>query len=180
MFEKFRMDAARWVAPPNIVDINDFGFLTILKLLYRHPSLRAMMWFRWGSWCKAKGIPGMTNLTLQWLYHVHGLEIAVGGDIGGGLYIAHPRGVVVVPHQMGENCSVIANVTIGMRTGHIFPIIGDNVFIGAGARVLGDLKVGNNAQIGANAVVIKDVPADATVVGIPGKVISIAGKRVDS
>ena len=100
--------------------------------------------------------------------------------MGGGLYIVHPRGTTVVPAHMGENCSIIAAVTIGMRNEHGFPTIGKNVFIGAGARVLGAITLGDNAQIGANAVVIKDVPANATAVGIPAKVIAVNGQKPTS
>ena len=101
-----------------------------------------------------------------------------GADIGGGLYVAHPVGTVIMVNRMGTNCSVIAAATIGMRNEWKFPDIGDQVFIGAGTRVLGDLRVGNRAIIGANAVVIEDVPDDATVVGIPAKVIKVNGKPV--
>ena len=180
MFDTFKMDVARWIDPPNIVNISEVNFLTILKLLFRHPPLRAIMWFRFGTWCHHKKIPGLTTIVQQWLYHIHGLEILVGGDIGGGLYIVHPRGTTVVPHKMGENCSIIAAVTVGMRNEWGFPTFGDNVFIGAGARVLGTIHVGDNAQIGANAVVLKDVPEGATVVGIPAKVIAIHGQKVSN
>ena len=92
-------------------------------------------------------------------------------NIGGGLYIAHPSGTVISVEEMGNNCSIIASVTIGMRNEWSFPRIGDNVFIGAGARVLGSIDVGDEAVIGANAVVINDVPAGATVVGIPARIV---------
>lgn len=104
-------------------------------------------------------------------------EISVGAKIGGGLYIAHPIGTVIAAEEIGENCSIIASVTIGMRNKWAFPRIGNNVFIGAGARVLGEIKVGDNAIIGANAVVISDVPAGATAVGIPAKVVRLANKN---
>jgi serine O-acetyltransferase len=93
-------------------------------------------------------------------------------DIGGGLYIAHPNGCVIHAKKIGRNCSIISNVTIGMRNRWEFPTIGDNVFIGSGARILGGIKVGNNVRIGANAVVIHDVPDNCTVVGIPARIIS--------
>ncbi|MCB0017124.1 MAG: hypothetical protein KDE09_04990, partial [Anaerolineales bacterium] len=72
---------------------------------------------------------------------------------------------------MGENVSIIANVTLGMRGERRWPRIGDRTFIGAGARVLGNIDVGADAVIGANAVVLNDVPAGATVVGIPAKIV---------
>lgn len=80
-----------------------------------------------------------------------------------------------MPKRIGRNCSVIANVTIGMRNEWVFPEIGNDVFIGAGARVLGGITLGDQAVIGANAVVIHDVPAGATAVGIPAKVVGQRG-----
>lgn len=105
-----------------------------------------------------------------------GLEI--WGDIGGGLYIAHTVGCIVAVERLGENCTIIAAVTFGMRNERGFPTIGDNVLVGAGARILGNVTIGNNAKIGANAVVLQDVAANATAVGIPAKVIKEHGDAV--
>jgi serine O-acetyltransferase len=140
--------------------------------------LRAMLWFRFGSWCKHKKIPGLPGLIQRAIYRWFGLEMSPGADIGGGLYIAHPIGMVISVNKMGENCSIIAAVTIGLRNEHEFPHVGNNVFIGAGARILGGVKIGDDVIIGANAVVIEDLPAGATAVGIPAKVIRIYGKKV--
>jgi len=173
MFEKFKQDIRRWVIPQGIADPSQVTLITTLKLLYRHAPLRAMLWFRFGTWCKNKHIPFMTGFTQWWIHTIHGMDIWIGNDYGGGLYIAHPVGSVIAAEKMGENCSIIANVTIGMRNDWDFPTIGDHVFIGAGARVLGGIHVGDGAVIGANAVVIRDVPPGATVVGIPAEVIRI-------
>ena len=147
-------------------------------MLWRHLPLRAMLWFRFGSWCKHKNLLGITGLIQRLLHRWFGLEISPGAEIGGGLYIPHPIGTVISVKKMGQNCSIIATVTIGMRNEHKFPVIGDNVFIGAGARVLGGITIKDNVVIGANAVVIDDLPAGATAVGIPAKVIRIYGKKV--
>ncbi|MEZ4593163.1 MAG: serine acetyltransferase [Chloroflexota bacterium] len=174
MFHLFRRDAQRWLAIEPGSDPSTITALTIVRLLWRHMPLRAMLWFRLGSWLKWKRIPLLPGVIQRYLYRFFGLEIIVGAQIGGGLYIAHPIGTVIAAEKMGENCSIIASVTIGMRNEWAFPKIGDNVFIGAGARVLGDIYVGDDAVIGANAVVIKDVPKGATVVGIPAKVVRLA------
>ena len=103
-----------------------------------------------------------------------GVSIAPSCDIGPGLYIGH-TGCVFFYHTVvaGRNLSIGQQVTIGTKGLGVkgAPVIGDNVYIGVGAKVLGPIKIGNNARIGANAVVIKDVPDNATVVGVPGKVI---------
>ncbi|MEM7801453.1 MAG: serine acetyltransferase [Chloroflexota bacterium] len=137
-----------------------------------------MFWYRFARWGRGKGIPGIAMILYQFIYHRFGAELRMDTPVGGGLYIAHPSGVVVSPDYMGENCSIVHGVTIGLRNEYSFPKFGDRVFIGAGARVLGDIEIGDDVQIGANSVVLKDVPAGGTVVGIPGKVISIYGERI--
>ncbi len=178
MLKLFKQDVQRWVIPQQVADPSAVTLMTTLKLLFRHMPLRAMLWFRFGSWCKRKGIPFLPGFIQRLIYKQFGLEISVGGAIGGGLYIAHPIGTVIMVNRMGENCSIIAAVTLGMRNEYAFPNIGDNVFIGAGARVLGGIDVGDGTVIGANAVVIKDVPAQATVVGIPGRVVRVGGQKL--
>ncbi len=171
MLKEFKQDVQRWIRPQQMSDPSEVTLLKTVVLLFHFMPLRAMLWFRFGSWCRQKRLPLLTGLIQRWIYFRFGLEISPGADIGGGLYIAHPIGTVISVKRMGQNCSIIAAVTIGMRNEWAFPHIGDNVFIGAGARVLGGIHVGDNAVIGANAVVIDDVPAGATAVGIPAKII---------
>jgi serine O-acetyltransferase len=180
MFDIFRKDAQRWVIPSKFAEPSEVTFLKVLSMLYRYPSLRMMLWFRLARWCKDQRIPAIPNLLYQVVFHRFGAELRLDTPIGGGLYIAHPAGVVISPDSMGENCSVIAAVTIGMRNEFAFPKIGDRVFIGAGARVLGNIKLGDDVQVGANSVVVKDTPAGSTVVGIPGRIISIYGEKPQS
>lgn len=175
MFDLFRQDAQRWVTPGEIADTTRITLVRALGLLYRHIPLRAMLWFRFGQWCHERSIPGLPSFVQRHLYHRYGLDIVIGSDIAGGLYIAHPIGTVVAVEHIGRNCSIIAAVTLGLRNDHNFPSIGDDVFIGAGARVLGGIRIGDGARIGANAVVINDVPAGATAVGVPARVLVPSG-----
>jgi serine O-acetyltransferase len=170
MFELFKQDVRRWVVPQEVADPDQVTLGRTLRLLWHHMPLRAMLWFRFGSWCKQRGIPLIPGMVQRYIYRHFGLEISPGADIGGGLYIAHPIGTVIAVRRMGRNCSIIAAVTLGMRNSWEFPEIGDDVFIGAGARVLGGIHVGQGARIGANAVVLHDVPEGATAVGIPARV----------
>jgi serine O-acetyltransferase len=172
MFELFKQDVQRWVIPQGIADPSAITPLLTLKLLFIHMPLRAMFWFRFGSWCTQHRIPMMKGLIYRMNYRNHGLEISPGADIGGGLYIAHPHGCVIHAQKIGENCSIVSGVTIGMRNRWEFPIIGDNVFIGSGARILGGIKIGDGAKIGANSVVIHDVPDHATVIGVPARILN--------
>ncbi len=171
MFDTFKQDVARWIVPGQIGDVTQVNLPLTLKLLFRHMPLRAMLWFRLASWLKHRRVPYLPGAIQRGLLKNYGLELMSGAEIGGGLYIAHPVGTVIMVARMGKNCSVIAAVTIGMRNEWQFPVIGDNVFIGTGARVLGDIRIGDGAKIGANAVVIDNVPAGATAVGIPAKVL---------
>jgi serine O-acetyltransferase len=173
MFDLFRQDLQRWVSPGRVAEPSAVTPGRALALLYRHMPVRATAWFRFGSWCKRRGIPVLPGVIQRHLYRTYGLEILIGAEIGGGLYLAHTVGMVIAPRRVGRNCSIIAAVTIGMRNEWEFPEIGDDVLIGAGARLLGGIRVGDGAKVGANAVVVADVPAGATVVGIPAKVIRV-------
>lgn len=179
MCNRFKMDAARWVIPQQVADLSQISLGMIMKLLWRHLPLQAMFWFRFGSWCRRKHIP-VGGLIQKLIYICYGLEIPVGADYEGGLYIAHPIGTVIAAKSLGKNCSIIANVTIGMRNKWEFPVVGNNVFIGAGARVLGGILVGDDTVIGANSVVIYDVPTGATVVGIPARITRLYGEKVEN
>jgi serine O-acetyltransferase len=108
---------------------------------------------------------------------MYGFDMTQSIPVGPGLYVPHPAGTVITASCIGANVTVVHAVTIGMRQTPEFPEIGSGVFIGAGARVLGGIKIGDNASIGANAVVITDIPANATAVGIPAKVKSKANSE---
>jgi serine O-acetyltransferase len=100
-------------------------------------------------------------------------EVPLSGNIGGGLLLPHPNGVVIHPDAIiGPNSLIFQQVTIGVRAGARHPpIIGGHVDIGAGAKILGAIRIGDHAIVGANAVVLKDVPARATVIGIPARIL---------
>lgn len=103
-----------------------------------------------------------------------GMEISLDCQIGGGLLIPHPNGIVIHPQAtIGPNCLIFQQVTIG-DGGSLsgVPTVGGHVDIGAGARLLGGIRVGNHAKIGANAVVLQDVPEHATAVGVPARILS--------
>jgi len=102
---------------------------------------------------------------------VTGADIPLNCRIGGGLLIPHPNGIVIHPHAViGPNCLIFQQVTIG-TVGDVAPTIGGRVDIGAGAKVLGAIRVGDQAQIGANAVLLQDLPAGCVAVGVPARVV---------
>ena len=106
---------------------------------------------------------------------VAGAEIPLNSRIGGGLLIPHPNGIVIHPDAIiGVNCLIFQQVTIGtigIRRGPGAPVIGGHVDIGAGAKILGPIRVGAHARVGANAVVLTNVPDEATAVGLPAKCV---------
>ena len=112
-----------------------------------------------------------------------GIEIHPGAKIGRGLFIDHGSGVVIgETAEIGDNCTLYQGVTLGgtgKDVGKRHPTLGNNVMIGAGAKVLGPFKIGDNSKIAANAVVLSEVPPDSTAVGIPAKVVKRNDRRVD-
>ena len=104
---------------------------------------------------------------------VTGADIPINSRIGGGLLIPHPNGIVIHPLAViGPNCLIFHQVTVGSREDGGVPVIGGHVDVGAGAKVLGGVKIGDHARIGANAVVLVDVPDGADAYGIPARVAS--------
>jgi serine O-acetyltransferase len=164
-----RRDAARWVRPEQIADPREVTPAVFARLVFRNVPLRAMVWFRIGSAAKQLGIRGASGFVQRRLLLRYGLEIAPGSTVGGGLYVAHPIGCVLHAESIGENVSVISNVTFGTRGDGRWPTIGDRAFVGAGARIIGGIAIGADAAIGANAVVLHDVPEGATAIGIPAR-----------
>ncbi len=103
---------------------------------------------------------------------VCGADIPLNSKLGGGLIIPHPNGIVIHPAAViGPNCLIFQQVTIGTGSTSGLPKIGGHVDIGAGAKILGGIIIGDNVKIGANSVVIEDVPDNCTVAGIPAKII---------
>lgn len=141
----------------------------VLRLLWTHVGLRATSWYRLSHAAYRRHIPLLPGMIARMNVRRYGLDIVSSVPIGPGLYIPHPVGTVVMAVSIGAHCHLISGVTIGMRTVQAFPRIGDNVTISAGARVLGDIHVGDGATIGANAVVITNVPDGATMVGAPAR-----------
>jgi serine O-acetyltransferase len=124
------------------------------------------------------GLPGRVLRKLAVLEHrfwsvVTGADIPLGSRIGGGLLLPHPNGVVVHPGaSIGPNCLLFQQVTLGAARGGL-PMLGGHVDVGAGAKIIGAVRVGDHAVIGANAVVTSDVPPRAVVAGIPARVLRI-------
>lgn len=106
---------------------------------------------------------------------VTGAEIPLNTQLGGGLLMPHPNGIVIHPEvRIGVNCMIFQQVTLGIRDNPDVPWVGDHVDIGAGAKILGGVRIGDHARIGANSVVLHDVAASTTVVGAPARPVGQA------
>lgn len=170
-----RADAARWIQPEDFGDPASLTPRSILALMFQHPPLRAMVWFRVGGWMKANGVRGVGGYVQRRLLRVYGLELEVGADVGGGCYIAHPSGCTIRAERIGENATIVAAVTVGANKVGTWPMVGDRVYLGAGCRVLGPIVLGHDVKVGANAVVLTDADDGETMVGMPARPI---GRRV--
>ena len=147
----------------------------MIEVLISYPGFHAISWHRFSNILWKMGLKLIARIISNVLRTLTGVEIHPGAEIKGGFFIDHGMGVVIgETTEIGNNVTIYQGVTLGgvsTQKGKRHPTIGDNVIIGAGSKVLGPLKIGNNAKIGANSVVIDDIPNNSTVVGIPGRVV---------
>jgi serine O-acetyltransferase len=158
------------------------GFFGIFNVLLTYPGFHAICLHRLAHFIHRLHIPIIPHL-IMWVGRLlTGIEIHPAAKIGPGFFIDHGFGVVIgETAEIGNNVTLFQGVSLGgtgKETGKRHPTIGDNVVIGAGAKVLGNITIGNDVYIGANAVVLTSVPDDCTVVGVPGRCVKQEGKRV--
>ncbi|NUP05705.1 MAG: serine acetyltransferase [Polyangiaceae bacterium] len=198
LFSRFGKDVERYYE----LDSRD-GHPTMREkagIWVRSPQLQAVAVFRFGVWVNANVHRWLLRFPLRVLYRflnlltfaLWGVHIDDGADIGGGLYIGHPGGVLIGPVKMGSNCNVGNNVTIGRRSDGRgsggTPTIGDSVWIGTGSVIFGGITVGDGVSIAPLTVVGRNIPPQALVAGNPMKVlrerydntIQIHGARVQA
>jgi serine O-acetyltransferase len=157
------------------------GFLEILLL---YPGMHALIFHRIAHFFYKIRWFFLARYISQISRWYTGIEIHPGAKIGKRFFIDHGMGVVIGETAIvGDDVLLYQGVTLGgtgLVKGKRHPTIGNNVVIGGGAKVLGDISVGDSSYIGANAVVIKDVPANSTVVGVPGRITRQDGKKIDT
>jgi len=153
-----------------------------LEVIFCYSGLHAIWLHRLSHFLFLHGWIVSARLISNFCRFLTGIEIHPGATIGDGLFIDHGTGIVIgETAEIGKNVTLYQGVTLGgtgKEKGKRHPTIGNNVVIATGAKVLGSFKVGDHAKIGAGAVVLKEVPPHATVVGIPGRVVVLHGKRV--
>ncbi len=146
-----------------------------LEVLLCYPGLHAVWGHRVTHWLWTHNLKTIARWLSQLVRGLTGIEIHPGATIGPGLFIDHGMGVVIgETAEIGADVTLYHGVTLGgtsLTKGKRHPTLGDNVVVGAGAKVLGAIHIGDNSRIGANAVVVKDVPSNSVVVGVPGQVV---------
>lgn len=155
----------------------------VLEVLLCYPGLHAIWLHRISHYLFKKGLVLLPRLISNFARFLTGIEIHPGATIGEGLFIDHGTGVVIgETAELGDNVTLYQGVTLGgtgKEKGKRHPTVGNNVVVATGAKVLGSFKVGDNSKIGAGSVVLREVPPNSTVVGIPGKIVWHEGKKID-
>jgi len=168
MFEKIREDVA-------VVFDRDPAARSTLEILTAYPGLHALMFHRLSHWLWQAGAKLLARLISHLARWLTGIEIHPGAVIGRRFFIDHGMGVVIGETAViGDDCTLYHGVTLGgtsWQKGKRHPTLANDVVVGAGAKVLGPIDVGSGARIGSNAVVLRDVPENSTVVGVPGRLI---------
>jgi serine O-acetyltransferase len=153
-----------------------------VEILTSYSGLHALWLHRVAHPLYERGVPLAPRWISQLSRFLTGIEIHPGARIGESFFIDHGSGVVIgETSEVGDNVTLYQGVTLGgtgKETGKRHPTLGDNIVVGAGAKLLGSIKVGDNARIGAGSVVVHDVPHDSTVVGNPGHPVLVEGQRV--
>jgi len=152
---------------------------SIWEVVLCYPGFHALLFHRLAHSLYKRGLVLVPRMISQFARFITGIEIHPGAKIGNGFFIDHGTGVVIgETAEIGDNVTIYQGVTLGgtgKERGKRHPTIGDNVVIGAGAKILGSFKIGNNVKIGAGSVVTKPIPSDTTVVGVPGRVVTHRG-----
>ncbi len=153
-----------------------------IEILLTYSGLHAIIMYRAAHWFHTRKMFVVARCISQFARFLTGIEIHPGAKIGKGFFIDHGAGVVIgETTEIGDNCLVYQGVTLGgtgKEKGKRHPTLGNNVMVGSGARVLGPFKVGDNAKIAANAVVLEEVPPNCTAVGVPARIVKRNGKKV--
>ncbi|WP_369298691.1 serine O-acetyltransferase EpsC [uncultured Neglectibacter sp.] len=176
MFQKLREDL-------DAVMERDPAARSRLEVYFLYSGFKAVRAHRRANWFYRHNMKFLARFISQRSRKKTGIEIHPAAKIGKGLFIDHGMGVVIgETTEIGDNCTLYQNVTLGgtgKDHGKRHPTLGNNVLIGAGAKVLGPFTVGDNARVAAGAVVLDAVPPDATAVGVPARVVKIGGKKVE-
>lgn len=170
-----------WEDAKNIRD-KDPAARNVLEVIVLYPGFHVLVTHRIAHFLYKNKLFFCARLISQLARHCTGIEIHPGARIGRKLFIDHGMGVVFgETTEIGDNCTIYHGVTLGgtgKDTGKRHPTLGNNVLIGAGAKVLGPVYIGDNVRIGAGSVVLQNVPANSTAVGVPAEVVRVNNEKV--
>lgn len=162
---------------------NDPAARSIAEILLLYNGLHATIDYRIAHWFYKHNMHFIARFISQWSKMWTGIEIHPAAKIGRRLVIDHGTGIVIgETAEIGDDCLLYQGVTLGgtgKDVGKRHPTLGNNVMVGSGAKVLGPFTVGDNARIAANSVVLREVPENATVVGVPGRIVRLSGEKLD-
>lgn len=160
----------------------DPAAINIMEVITSYPGVQAILLHRLANFLHRLGIPYVPRFISHINRLVTQIEIHPGAKIGKDFFIDHGGGIVIgETSEIGDNVTIYQGVTLGgisMKREKRHPTVGNDVVIGAGARILGPVKIGNKVRIGANAVVTEDIPDDSVVVGVPGRVVARNGEKI--
>ena len=171
----------------NSIKLRDPAAKSLISIVLTYPGVKAVFFHKISSFFYIAGFDLLARIISQTIRFFTGIEIHPGAKIGKNLFIDHGMGVVIgEPSEIGNDVTIYHAVTLGGSSPSIdserqrhekrHPTIGDGVVIGSGAQIIGPIKIVNNARIAANPVVVKDVPENATMVGIPAKAVKLENK----
>ncbi|BCR05363.1 serine acetyltransferase [Desulfuromonas versatilis] len=166
-----------------VVFERDPAVRSVFEIIFCYPGFHAVLFHRAAHflWQRKLFFPGRFVSHLGRFFT--GIEIHPGAKIGKGFFIDHGMGVVIgETAEIGDNCTLYHGVTLGGTSWakeKRHPTLGNNVVVGSGAKILGPFTVGDDSKVGSNSVVVKEVPPNSTVVGVPGRVVLAGGKKVD-
>src|SRR5688572_32373611 len=153
-----------------------------LEVILTYAGFHALIGYRLAHWLHVWGVPSLPRLVSQVARLFTGVEIHPAAKIGRGFFIDHGMGVVIgETAEIGDYVTLFQGVTLGgtgKERGKRHPTLGNHVVVGAGAKILGGITIGDNVKIGANSVVLKNVAANSTVIGVPARVIKTQGERL--
>lgn len=162
---------------------NDPAARSGLEIFLLYNGFHAIVYYRISHWLYQHRLKFLARWVSQHAKWTTGVEIHPAAAIGRRLVIDHGTGVVIgATAQIGDDCLIYQGVTLGgtgISTGKRHPTLGDGVMVGSGAKILGPITVGDHARVAANAVVLRDVPENSTVVGVPGHVVRVNGEKLD-
>lgn len=153
-----------------------------LEVIFTYAGFHALLAYRLAHWLKGQRVPFLPRAISQLARWLTGIEIHPSAKIGERFFIDHGMGVVIgETAEVGDNVTLFQGVTLGgtgKERGKRHPTLGSHVVVGAGAKILGGITIGDNVKIGANSVVLKSVPPNSTVIGVPARIIKSQGERL--